>query len=100
MEVGIVLPGAICGGDGNSRFYGRRPAGVALRRALLRIPRARTGLRAVCAIVCCMNRRVFSFSLAILVTGGTCVAADLTEQYRATADKLIDAALADTEGYD
>ena len=26
-------------------------------------------------------------------------AADLTEQYRATADKLIDAALADTEGY-
>ena len=25
--------------------------------------------------------------------------ADLTEQYRATADKLIDAALADTEGY-
>ena len=47
-----------------------------------------------------MNRCVFSFSLAILVAGGTCVAADLTEQYRATADKLIDAALADTEGYD
>ncbi len=47
-----------------------------------------------------MNRCVFSFSLAILVAGGTCVAADLTEQYRAPADKLIDAALADTEGYD
>ena len=33
---------------------------------------------------------------------GTCFAADspnLTEQYRTTADKLIDAALADTEGY-
>ena len=47
-----------------------------------------------------MNRCVFSFSLAILVAGGTCFAADLTEQYRSTADKLIDAALADTEGYD
>src|SRR6476646_2924304 len=46
-----------------------------------------------------MNRCVFSFSLAILVAGGTCVAADLAEQYRAPADKLIDAALADTEGY-
>ena len=47
-----------------------------------------------------MNRCVFSFSLAIVVAGGTCFAADLTGQYRATADKLIDASLADTEGYD
>jgi hypothetical protein len=46
-----------------------------------------------------MKRRV-SFSLALLIAGGICFAADLTTQYRTTADKLIDAALADTEGYD
>ena len=41
--------------------------------------------------------------LAILAAAGLCVAADgpnLTEQYRSVADKLIDAALADNEGYD
>lgn len=42
--------------------------------------------------------RATALSLALLV-GGAAFAADLTEQYRATADKLIDAALADTEGY-
>src|SRR3954452_9021072 len=51
-----------------------------------------------------MLRRLFTFrfaavTLALLLSGGTTFAADLTEQYRATADKLIDAALADTEGY-
>ena len=46
-----------------------------------------------------MIRRIPALSLAFLVAGGAAFAADLTEQYRATADKLIDAALADTEGY-
>ena len=46
-----------------------------------------------------MLRRITTLSLAFLVAGGAAFAADLTEQYRATADKLIDAALADTEGY-
>lgn len=46
-----------------------------------------------------MIRRISAFSLALIVSGGVTFAADLTEQYRATADKLIDAALADTEGY-
>jgi len=46
-----------------------------------------------------MLRRILAFPLACLVAGGTSFAADLTGQYRATADKLIDAALADTEGY-
>jgi carboxypeptidase Q len=46
-----------------------------------------------------MIRRISALSLAFLVAGGAGFAADLTEQYRATADKLIDAALADTEGY-
>jgi len=37
---------------------------------------------------------------ALLLSISCCLpGADLTEQYRATADKLIDAALADTEGY-
>jgi len=46
-----------------------------------------------------MLRRILAFSLAFLVAEGTSFGADLTGQYRATADKLIDAALADTEGY-
>jgi len=46
-----------------------------------------------------MLRRILAFSLAFVVAGGTSFGADLTGQYRATADKLIDAALADTEGY-
>ena len=46
-----------------------------------------------------MLRRILAFPLACLVAGGTSFGADLTGQYRATADKLIDAALADTEGY-
>jgi hypothetical protein len=35
----------------------------------------------------------------LLLVIGSLTAADLTEQYRPVADKLIDAALADTEGY-
>lgn len=46
-----------------------------------------------------MIRRVSALPLILLMAGGTVFAADLTEKYRATADKLIDAALADTEGY-
>jgi hypothetical protein len=46
-----------------------------------------------------MTKRILSVSLALLVSGGSCFGADLAEQYKATADKLIDAALADTEGY-
>jgi hypothetical protein len=46
-----------------------------------------------------MIRRVSAISLALLAAGGISFGADLTEQYRPTADKLIDAALADTEGY-
>src|SRR5579872_2394535 len=40
------------------------------------------------------------FFLSILAAGGLLQAQNLTEQYRPVADKLIDAALADTEGYD
>ena len=46
-----------------------------------------------------MTRRMYAFSLALLVFSGAAFAADLTEQYRATADKLIASALADTDGY-
>ena len=46
-----------------------------------------------------MIRRLPAVSLAFLLASGAAFAADLTEQYRATADKLIAAALADTEGY-
>jgi hypothetical protein len=42
-----------------------------------------------------MNKRI----LAACLLAVPLAAADLTDQYRATADKLIDAALADTEGY-
>src|SRR5437899_12023469 len=42
-----------------------------------------------------MNLRIFAACLLALPLA----AAALTDQYRATADKLIDAALADTEGY-
>ena len=41
--------------------------------------------------------------IAVVVSSIACFGAeipDLTEQYRATADRLINAALADTEGYD
>jgi len=37
--------------------------------------------------------------MSVLICAGTVLAADLTEQYRPVADKLIDAALADNEGY-
>ncbi|HEY4975334.1 MAG TPA: hypothetical protein VII41_17105, partial [Steroidobacteraceae bacterium] len=46
-----------------------------------------------------MIRRTPAVSLAFLLASGAALAADLTEQYRATADKLIASALADTEGY-
>jgi Zn-dependent M28 family amino/carboxypeptidase len=46
-----------------------------------------------------MISRVSALSLSFLMVSGSLVGADLTEQYRTTADKLIDAALADTEGY-
>src|SRR5262252_3127306 len=42
-----------------------------------------------------MKKRIFAACLLVVPL----TAADLTDQYRATADKLIDAALADTEGY-
>jgi carboxypeptidase Q len=42
-----------------------------------------------------MTKRILAACLLALPLA----AADLTDQYRATADKLIDAALADTEGY-
>src|SRR5215470_13624991 len=42
-----------------------------------------------------MTKRILAACLVAIPL----VAADLTDQYRATADKLIDAALADTEGY-
>uniref|UniRef100_Q024Z2 Carboxypeptidase Q n=1 Tax=Solibacter usitatus (strain Ellin6076) TaxID=234267 RepID=Q024Z2_SOLUE len=46
-----------------------------------------------------MISRAFALSLCLLLAAGRLPAADLAEQYHATADKLIDAALADTEGY-
>ncbi|MEO8591947.1 MAG: M20/M25/M40 family metallo-hydrolase [Candidatus Solibacter sp.] len=46
-----------------------------------------------------MIRRFTAGTLAFLLAGIPVFAADLTEQYRVTADKLIDAAMADTEGY-
>src|SRR5437763_4132203 len=46
-----------------------------------------------------MTMRVPASTLAACLLALPLAAADLTEQYRATADKLIDAALADTEGY-
>jgi Zn-dependent M28 family amino/carboxypeptidase len=42
-----------------------------------------------------MTKRILAACLLVIPLS----AADLTEQYRAVADKLIDAALADTEGY-
>src|SRR5437763_12668324 len=46
-----------------------------------------------------MTMRVPASTLAACLLALPLAAADLTEQYRATADKLIDAALADTDGY-
>src|SRR3954468_21682068 len=46
--------------------------------------------------------RVATLALSVCAAAGACLAADapdLTTQYRATADRLIDAALADNEGY-
>jgi carboxypeptidase Q len=46
--------------------------------------------------------RVATLALSVCAAAGACLAADapdLTVQYRATADRLIDAALADTDGY-
>jgi len=43
-----------------------------------------------------MRRQLFPFFLV----ASTLCAADLTDQYRQTADRLIDAALSDKEGYD
>src|SRR4051812_12105922 len=51
------------------------------------------------AIVSLMISRIPALSLGILMACGGALAADLTEHYQSTADKLIDAALADTEGY-
>src|SRR5690242_11027678 len=46
-------------------------------------------------------RRFHLLAVSLLVSAGAAAAADsLTDQYRPVADKLIDAALADTEGYD
>src|SRR4249919_2519114 len=46
-----------------------------------------------------METRFPALSLCVLMASGAMFGADLTAQYRITADKLIDAALADTEGY-
>jgi hypothetical protein len=46
-----------------------------------------------------MIRRASAVPLVLILAAGSALAADLTEQYRPTADKLIAAALADTEGY-
>jgi len=49
-----------------------------------------------------MTSRLSALSLVVLVAGSTCFAqetASLTDHYRAPADKLIQAALSDTEGY-
>src|SRR5436305_12251103 len=51
------------------------------------------------AIVCLMITRFSALSVNLLLASGAVFGADLTAQYRATADKLIDAALVDTEGY-
>ena len=47
----VICPRAFCCRDGDSRAHRGRPAGIAFRRALLRVPEARSGLRAICAIV-------------------------------------------------
>lgn len=46
--------------------------------------------------------RLAIFGIAVCAAAGACLAADtsIAAQYGATADKLIDAALADTEGHD
>ena len=62
--------------------------------------RVRPGLYSIRAIVSDMRFSVLALTLC--AAAGCCAAADapnLTEQYRATADKLIDAALADNDGY-
>ena len=46
-----------------------------------------------------MTKRISALTLALVLAGGSSFGADLTEQYKSTADKLMDAALADTEGY-
>jgi hypothetical protein len=43
--------------------------------------------------------RVSKFLCSLLLAGGAMSAADLTDQYRSVADRLIDAALADNDGY-
>src|ERR1017187_3794687 len=118
LAVGGACPGALCRRHGDSRVHRGPPAGIALRRALRRLPQARSGLPPVCEIVSCMIRvtppnraglprrrrdgallRASAVSLVFLLAAGAALAADLTEQYRATADRLIASALADTEGY-
>ena len=46
-----ICPRALYRRDGDSRAHRGPPAGIALRRTLLRVPQARPGLRAICAIV-------------------------------------------------
>jgi hypothetical protein len=52
------------------------------------------------AILCNMIRHFTAGVLALSLAGIPTFAADLAAQYRTTADKLIDSALTDTEGYD
>src|SRR5678816_757170 len=47
-----------------------------------------------------MIRRLTAGILALFLAGIPSFASDLATQYRATADKLIEAALSDSEGYD
>ena len=46
-----------------------------------------------------MSRRACTFALVALSAAGLSRSQDLTEKYKPAADKLIDAALADNEGY-
>src|ERR1039458_3020775 len=99
VAVGGAFTGAVCGGDGDPGVHGRPTAGFAVRRTLHRISAERASVHSICAIVSCMTKRISALTLALVLAGGSSFGADLTEQYKSTADKLMDAALADTEGY-
>ena len=43
--------------------------------------------------------RVAKFLFSLFWAGGSMFAADLTDQYKSVADRLIDVALADNDGY-
>ena len=51
LAMGGALPRALRRRNGDSRPHRGQPAGLAIWRAFLRVPEARSGLRAICAIV-------------------------------------------------